>query len=84
MKAPATVRLLAAVGLAVLGAACSDKPTPIVLNPDERARYVYEIIEPRSACEPLRKKLQGKFESREAVDALYEEAKKTGCLRREV
>ncbi len=78
------MRLLAAIGLAVLGAACSDKPAPIVLNPDERARFVYEIIEPRAACEPLRKKLQGKFESREAVDALYEEAKKTGCLRREV
>lgn len=84
MKTPATVQLFAAVALAAMGAACSDKPAPIVLNPDERARYVYEIIEPRAACEPLREKLRGKFDTREAVDALYEEAKKTGCLRREV
>ncbi|MBL8486032.1 MAG: hypothetical protein JNK22_02895 [Rhodocyclaceae bacterium] len=84
MSANPLVRLLATAALASLGAACSDKPAPIVLNPEERARYVYEIIEPRAACEPLRRKLQGKFDSRQAVDALYEEAKKTGCLRREV
>ena len=84
MTARPVGRLFAAAALAALGAACSDRPAPIVLDPEERARYVYEIIEPRAACEPLRRKLQGKFDSREAVDALYEEAKKTGCLRREV
>ncbi|HNH34814.1 MAG TPA: hypothetical protein PK375_02805 [Rhodocyclaceae bacterium] len=84
MNASQAKRLIFAAALGMLGAACSEKPAPVVLNPEERARYVYEIIEPRAACEPLRLKLKGKFGSREEVDALYEEAKKTGCLRREV
>jgi hypothetical protein len=58
--------------------ACSDRPA---LTAPERARFVAELIDERAACNSLRQQILGPAVDDKALDALYEVAKKTYCLK---
>jgi hypothetical protein len=77
--APCTKRLIV-MGLCmpILLAACSDRPA---LTAVERARFVAELIDERAACSSLRQKILEQAQDDKALNALYEAAKTSFCLK---
>jgi hypothetical protein len=62
----------------ILLAACSDRPA---LTAVERARFVAELIDERAACSSLRQKILEQAQDDKALNALYEAAKTSFCLK---
>ncbi len=74
------VRWLVVVGLCMplLLSACSERPA---LKAAERARFVAELIDERAACSSLRQEILAQPHDDKALNALYEAAKKSYCLK---
>jgi hypothetical protein len=77
--APRAMRLVV-VGLCmpILLSACSERPA---LSAAERARFVAELIDERTACNSLRQEILAQPHDDKALNALYESAKKSYCLK---
>lgn len=66
--------------LLTLGA-CNPVPP---LSDADKAKFVIELIEADRACDPLRSRLAVPGIASPAIDAIYQDAKKTGCIKRDV
>jgi hypothetical protein len=73
--------LLAASLLAGLGAACN--PVPPLTNA-EKAKFVYELLESQHACDGYRTRLEVPGLENQAIDSIYREATKAGCVKHDV
>jgi hypothetical protein len=70
------------VMLPLLVAACGEVVPP--LNAEQKARYVRETLEAGEACEAFRQRLAGPSPTMAAVDAIYDEARRAGCVKRDI
>ena len=62
-------------------AACN--PVPPLTNA-EKAKFVYELIEDYPTCNDYRKRLDVPGVEAPVIDAVYREAGKNGCIKRDV
>jgi hypothetical protein len=77
--APRFQRLIVmGVCIPLLLVACSERPA---LTAPERARFVAELIDERAACSSLRQKILEPGQDDKALNALYEAAKASFCLK---
>jgi len=67
--------------LFALLAACN--PVPPLTNA-EKAKFVYELIEAYPTCDAYRTRLDVPAIDTPAIDAVYREANKSGCIKRDV
>ncbi len=63
-------------------AACGSPVPPI--SPNERAQTVAELIETDGSCAGFRARLSQPFTDRREIDAIYDEAKASGCIKRDI
>lgn len=68
--------------LPFLLAACGEVVPP--LNAEQKARYVRETLEAGDTCEAFRQRLAGPSPSMAAVDAIYDQARRAGCVKRDI
>ena len=68
--------------LPLLLAACGEGVPP--LNAEQKARYVIETLEASQTCEAFRQRLGGPGPTMAAVDAIYDEARRAGCVKRDI
>ena len=64
-------------------ALCACNPVPPLSNAD-KASFVYELIENYPTCDAYRQRLTVPAVESPAIDAVYKEAIKTGCIKRDV
>jgi len=62
-------------------AACNPVPP---LSTADKAKFVYELIEDYRDCDTYRQRLRVPAVESPAIDAIYKEAVKTGCIKRDV
>jgi hypothetical protein len=67
------------LALSLLLSLCACNPVPPLTN-DEKAKFVYELIENYPNCDAYRKRLEVPAVESPAIDAVYREAIKTGCI----
>ncbi|CAG1001687.1 hypothetical protein RHDC4_03235 [Rhodocyclaceae bacterium] len=60
---------------------CACNPVPPLSNAD-KARFVYELIDDRAACDSYRQRLSVPALESPAIEAIYQEAIKGGCIKR--
>ena len=68
--------------LPLLLAACGEVVPP--LNAEQKARYVGETLEAGETCEAFRERLAGPNPTMAAVDTIYDEARRAGCVKRDI
>jgi hypothetical protein len=74
--------VLALCVLAVALAACDFGSA--ALNAQDKARFMTETIEEGGACAAFRNRLAEHSTDAVAIDLIYNEAKKAGCLKRDI
>jgi hypothetical protein len=62
-------------------AACNPIPP---LTTAEKAKFVYELIEHYHECDSYRQRLKAPAVDSPAIDGVYKDAVKTGCIKRDV
>jgi hypothetical protein len=71
-----------AAGLALLAlSACNPVPP---LGTADKAKYVFELIEQDHSCDGYRQRLDVPAIEMPAIDAVYRDAVKSGCIKRDV
>lgn len=60
---------------------CACNPVPPLSNAD-KARFVYELIDERQTCDSYRQRLSVPAVDSPAIEAVYQEATKGGCIKR--
>lgn len=75
------MRLVSACSLLLCLCACN--PVPPLGNAD-KAKFVYELIEDYRNCDTYRQRLAVPAVESPAIDAVYREAIKSGCIKRDV
>lgn len=81
MKANTVRYLLFTLFTVLLLGGCAEKVAPLTIK--ERAVFVAELLEDDPSCNPLRKRLAASVERAE-IEVIYQDAKKTSCLKRDV
>ena len=75
--------ILVLVSSALLTSACTENVTP--LTAEEKAAYVLETLKHKiPACEALKEKVAANSHNKPVIDGIYEEAKKTHCLKDDI
>jgi len=67
----------------LFSALCACNPVP-PLGSTDKAKFVYELIEDYKTCDVYRQRLSVAGIDSAAIDAIYQEAKKVTCIRRDV
>lgn len=62
---------------------CACNPVPPLTNA-EKAKYLYELIEDAHNCDSFRTRLAVPGLEGPAIESLYKEATKAGCVKRDV
>ena len=71
------------LAFATLLCLCACNPVPPLTNA-EKAKFVFELLENYPNCDVYRKRLEVPAVESPAIDAVYKEAVKTGCIKRDV
>jgi hypothetical protein len=74
--------LFSALLVALMLGGCTDKVAPLSI--EQRARFVAELLEEGANCNVLRKRLAASSIEPSEIDAIYRDAKKSACLKRDV
>jgi hypothetical protein len=74
-------RLYLVLTTALILGGCAEKVTP--LTPDEKARYVIELLNDDSRCDNFRQRFAVRPLAGDAIDAIYKEAMKVQCIKRD-
>lgn len=72
--------LIACTALLTLSA-CNNVPP---LTTGDKAKFVHELIQNYPSCDSYRQRLDAPAIAMPAIDAIYRDAAKTGCIKRDV
>ncbi|MDD5250072.1 MAG: hypothetical protein PHY45_13885 [Rhodocyclaceae bacterium] len=74
---------LVLLAVSLLIGLCACNPVPPLTN-DEKAKYVHELLESEHSCDSYRARLAVPALDGPAIEIIYREALKAGCIKHDV
>ena len=74
---------LTLLAVSLLAGLCACNPVP-PLTTAQKAKYVFELLESEHSCDAYRTRLDAPGLEGPAIDGIYREAAKAGCIKHDV